>query len=471
MLPEFGDAHTIVLSDVGHSYEYVLDFVLRVAQIQPDHVPYFLINSPPQVIARLRGDLTVLNRFDLIEKIHGVDSQEETEMPGEFDSYYYEWHQDYFKPQFDRTSGQPVARLTPHYPSDSTLPEELTKALKQVKISVIKPDDSITAHNGLSGGNIDMLPGGVCVVGDSDIPDADWESDARAVCGPDARLVKAHVNWTRSSHIDEILKVVPNFNVAGCGYSVLVPSPRVALRLLENNINEKSFSSPLPLPPNFSYHLSRVSGLSILCTIDQYKIDEERLIEPHEEPGAHLPNARELDYPSPDGGLAYADEFPEACSHLTNKRLLHAYNRSTEMKLYTRYAQAALDELGHQIVNELKMANPSCKIDLLEIPGLFIGKLIVDHKTETMSLAPGFEFSGYSVFPNPTNSILLRQTLMMSVPYNPAFERYLKEQLNKRGIKIEWFDTLLSHEALGNLHCTTQVLRSCLPMRPQKERM
>ena len=268
LLPETATAEVVSISD-AFGYEFMRDFVLEAARAQPDSVPVFLLNAKPESVERLRRELDDGTRRGrrLAKRLRALEATSPDEF-GRDTPLRFEWQQDFYKPRFDPGTGRPVAALISNYPDIGTLPEALARELSDLGIKTTRSPNQ-SAANGFSGGNIDMLPGGVCAIGDSDLKSAEREAFATSMCGEDASPLAAPTSWLRSGHIDELLRVVANPLEAGCAYSVLLASPRKALKLLRENPGSPAFAGLRGLPADPGYRISRIGGLNWVCATYQ----------------------------------------------------------------------------------------------------------------------------------------------------------------------------------------------------------
>jgi hypothetical protein len=458
VLPETAKAEIVSVSDAG-GYEFMRDFARETLRAQPDSPPVFLLNAHPENIERLRRDLSASGgRVPRLISLQATELDEE----GHKDDLYLEWQQDFFKPQFDPKTGKPVAALVPGYPAGN-LGEALSKALAKLGVATRRLPER-EGRDPFSGGNVDMLPGGICLMGDGDVEAADLRSYAAQMCGPDSTLVKAPTSWLYSTHVDELVRVVPDFTQAGCAYAVLTASPDKALEVMRQHREEPAFSKPGGLSDNFFYDITR-SGMASMCGTYQsihsgYSPLGSKDYEARRE--KEIFSDSQILRPTMTDAQLNAIPGPEYCPAMKNGDAVQAFEVNGGMKEYSALVQGELTRFSGELMSALRGASPQCRFDLVPVPVLFVGSIEVD-RDGSHRPAPRRERSGFSVYPDPINSVLVGRTLLLPEPYNGAFAEELRKTLAARGIEARFLDSLKAHELSGNVHCSVQVLRSCRP--------
>ena len=457
-----------MVADENGKYSGLLQTTSEIFKTNLSKPPRIFVNAPPEDFQKLQQAIAQDANHQFAGagpalaqrlEIFGTEVEDEEH---DMEPLYFTWQQDYIKPQFDSKNGRPVLGIVPHYLPVQNLGDKLAQVLKPYGIQASHPAPELEGRDGLSGGNIDMLPGGICIIGDSDLSDAYWSRYAEAMCGKDSVHLKVSTKWIASTHVDEILRVLPNLKAKkSCAYTALIASPRKALELLAQAPGAPAIYRKTDSPSDLDYQVTRVAGLNRICGTFQQQISGQ--------PWAHT--FTPLVQPESWGKKnlytifteAQGDTWgPKACLGMTNKNVLDAINENPIMKEYVLLSQARLDEFKAQILTTMKKALPDCEIDALEVPDVFTGSMEIQNDG-SHQLAPGNEASGYSVYPNPTNSVFMNNTLLMPNLYNKTFEDYMLTALNQRGLRGGFVDTLWLHTAKGNLHCAVQTLRSCVP--------
>ena len=165
------------------------------------------------------------------------------------------WQQDYFE-VFTHPDGRMRIRAVEGYENQDFTNEASQDAVKSIARATydcgfrvgpsLKSIDQ--TNNGHAGGNIEGMPGGFCLLGSSDLSDAEWHAYAQQFCGRDPhKRIKVPTSWLTVGHTDEIMKVIKNNNPkeGQCDFSIALSSPQKAIELLEQN-PQSSFTA-LPI--------------------------------------------------------------------------------------------------------------------------------------------------------------------------------------------------------------------------------
>ena len=403
-------------------------------------------------------------------------------IPAEGESYT--WQQDYFESFFNPETGKPVVRKIESYGrGGANAVDNLAKSAASCE--VLKGPDLKTDHgmivpggksfeSGEMGGNIEGLPGGLCLVGDNLSP-----KFSKQFCGKEENIVQMDVSWLTVGHVDEVFKVVPG-NLPGvpaeCNFSLMFASPKKALELLSapRAENHPLFSGEF-LKASASqselndFRLSRSSKRAghQLCSI------LEKFAQPRREKsgGKKLKNrAKEALYKSLHLmiDVAYAEELQNlgGCEvdSITTGEFLAAMN-DPEFKDYNQLIQESLDESKKLITKKILGRLPQCEkhLSVIDVPNLFYGTAAVDAAGKKSLPKPG---DGGSFLPNPTNSVVANKSVIFSDPQNPIFRDYLTKTLKERQLGAAFIDTWdYSHLGDGNLHCSSHSIPYCVPAK------
>lgn len=437
-------ALAVTVSDTDGGADFVDEFVGKVLQAEGQDPPQIFLNVTQKNMERVQAHVKALAKTPQqsekwLSALTRINSK-----------YSLNWQQDYLQDFANPKTGLPEMRYVSGYergvPHTDSLFSQLSKVAKQCGIQTGKPLPFIPSKEedniaGTYGGNLESLPADLCMVGTDHFEhQKDWDKYSRAVCGNrKTGVLKPPTSWLEVGHTDEIFKAitVPN-RTPPCNVAYLIASPRKGLEILNAKREEKAFSmkSRLSFKQAEDYFWATQS-LDIICS-------------------QHLAlRSNKVVHPTRTSASNKKDD-PRPCQDMTNAEFLRA-NQSLEK--YNELVQSEMDQFRKDVEAELKRVQPSCEPDFIEVPDLFSGDLI---KGKNGKLKLDRE-TGESIFPNPTNAVLLSPTLISSEPINPAFKTYLKEEYQRRGIKAEFVDTLFAHQMGGNLHCSTQVMRYCKP--------
>lgn len=453
ILPDTYPAMAVSVSDEAGP-KFVSTFVEKSLLAQPLNPPQFLLN----VTAETYGSVV-----DHVDKLAKTDEQRQkwlSALSRVESAYRTNWQQDYYQGSFDAKTGLPILRFVKGYEdrgqgTGATVTDLFAEIVRQMSAHGIwegSPIGEGSASNrrlpsGAYGGNLEAAPPGICVVGDGDFRDEEnWMTYAQSGCGNASPLVKAPTSWLAVGHTDEIFQSVPlPTQAAPCNFALALASPRKAVELLKQAPQERAFDLPQDFDQKAKSDFFR-SGVSHplfgAATIDQVCGDYL---------DAEAKRKGRKDWWS----AAASTTDWSACAAITNQQLL-AQVESFGENLNARI-QDKLDEFRSHLKTAVRERLPTCQLDFIEVPNLFWGTLDNAAQKKIGRAQAG------SIFPNPTNAVILGTTNILPYPFNRAFKDYLSKEYTKRGIQVDFVDTLYAHRRKGNLHCSTQVIRYCRP--------
>jgi hypothetical protein len=483
-------AHVISVSPFRASPESAkvpTQFVLKVME------SYNYRNSPPIIIPASEADFNILKASieEEIARSRGRIPRSVLNNIVHAPAMSYTWQQDYFEAFFDPTTGRPVLRNVDGYSNlEGFPPYTARRALES--FSSIANSCNINSGppllrngsppNAAMGGNIEGLPGGLCMFGDNQTPEY-----AAQYCGSPDNFVQLDVGWLEVGHVDEVFKVIPS-NRSGvpqeCNFTIMIASPRKAKELLA-------------APHAANHNLFSILGAGASQEeIEAFRRSREirpvgnKICELYRErilPSRNTPSNQEqnngggarrssIDFKpffsllmsSAHAGLKPAGNapVPPACmpDTITNLEFLNALEEPN-VKAYNDLVQASLDESRDKILAKIFERLPQCRghVQVMEVPNLFYGRLEEDESGVRSLPKNG---NGGSFFPNPTNSVVANQKVIFSDPQNQLFRNYLNDQLRSNRMQADYIDTWdYSHLGNGNLHCSSHTIPYCAPVR------
>lgn len=331
------------------------------------------------------------------------------------------------------------------------------------------------------GGNIQALPGGICLVGNNL-----GETISNKICGDPRNIFKANVTWLEVGHVDEILKVIPTHNRDGrpneCQFAILSASPKKALDLLSqaSYLKRKYFNFPINLDKKelFKQKMAKCSSPSQLIeytdNISKKKFKEIFFKEKNEEtkiksvflkfvfPLAVADDAQSVYeceesetigcYNDAGNSVIYAKTCVSQVEEMTNEDFLKEFNSDQRTAKFNKDISNAIEEDVRQLEIRILERLPQCKPYLknISVPNLFYFSMR----------------SANSFNPNPTNAVIANKSLIFSDTLSEAFNSYLLEEVAKVGLKGKMIDTWeFAHIGGGELHCATHSLNYCSPER------
>jgi hypothetical protein len=471
-------AYTVSIAPFRKSpagYRVTNDFIINVLQghdFAPGG-PKIFVPADQESFKELEKQLT-----ESIQKSGGKIPAGILENVVRVDAPAYTWQQDYFESFVDLKTGRPVLREVQSYDSvEKSAFVELSSAMSssdcgisEGKVLTSHHDKETRPKKGEMGGNIEALPGGLCLIGDNQAPEF-----ANQFCGSEENQVVIDVGWLKTSHVDEIVKVIPTNRPgvpAECNFSLMFASPAKALELMgEPRIANHPFFAPENLAPNMSqeeleeFRASRSESLvgGRICLL------LNRYIEPHRSSPSSVPAGGKAHQARIDWlGLFISSAHASASSceveTITNREFLKAIKESPYY-LYNQKVQESMDQTKAKVVEKILERLPHCRphLNVLDVPNLFHGKMVINEDgSKELPKAGG---DGAAFNPNPTNSVVANKSLIFSDPQNPVFRDYLSTQMRQLGLKASYIDTWdYAHLGGGNLHCSSHSIPYCAPV-------
>lgn len=478
LLPETYPVGVFVISDRGYSYDpdFTVAVVEKVLKATGENNPLILLPVQEETVVKIKS------RIDALE----ISKEQKEKWKASLrpvSGTRWTWQQDYMQPYLNYQTGQIVIREVAEYNSTigyGTGKVDAQKVFDAGKDCGIAMGQKIFSSNrrasGTFGGNIEALPGGVCLLGrDSFINDAAYDEYVKNACGESAQHhIKVPTSWLKVGHTDEIMKVVRNKNrPAPCDFSVVLASPQKGLDLLRKNPASLFFNFPsnsYELPTKLARRrLNEDITSSTVCRkyLDMKRKKQNRQNNPIRSTNgvSKVFDFIKMLYPDAFAGATVVDYGDESlhleCFTMTNGEAYNLFTKNDDFREYNELVQEKIDELKSNIKNKLKERLPQCNVDFIEAPDLFYGGPVVENEKGKKELPNN---KGLSLLPNPTNAITINDTVISPDPSNIIFKRYLEEEYRKRGLYAEFVDTFdYAHKGEGNLHCTTNTMHICRP--------
>lgn len=439
--------------------------VLRTAEevfaAQPKPLPLIFVNTSPEGFAKLLTATQGVPSWsdEKRARLRPVYAHSEDDF-GIVDSYSDSWQQDFIKGSFDPRTGLARSRIVPSYDLIGDLKEATQAALSSCGIASDEPLKAPVKRNGYSGGNFDAGPAGTCVLGRSDLKDADWKAYAEDACrGREA--FPAPSEWAASTHADEIFKMIPLPGGGTCDFALAFASPRRAQELLAAHAAEPAFHPGAYTSPAFDKLLGDVPGWSAAC--GTFQEQEFKKTRDYTLPKIEWKTDAGLEILWPERAT-YLRGANVKCGGLTNGRLAEVIRLDPVLREVNELTQAQMDAFKADVRAFFARRLPECRdLKFLDLPTLYSGRIVVekDGRHRLGTVAEGTSVA--ALFPTPTNSVAIGKTLLVPNPYSQALERDIRAQLEALKIRVRFVDTIESHALLGNLHCTTQTFRYCRP--------
>ena len=514
ILPDTYPVQSVVVSTRSFmggksSFEMPADFISQIFQAY-DYSQ--AANSIPQIIVPTNKSvfptLIQMVKQKLVDA-HIPDEQREKLIAQIVlaDTKSYTWQQDYFETTINPQSGSPLLRVNAGYAQthgglnpDKSLEQMALASIEcDLKVGTPIPSDMSSYWSpvkgksyggGEFGGNMDGLPGGLCLYGDNLS-----QTVADSFCGTSRdNHVQIDTGWLKVGHVDEMVKVIPRAPREGvpeeCNFTIMIADPNRGLDALKSAGDSLFFNSPASRSSEEKdqYAQSLVgdsynSQTRFFCNLAAKKfLNSQKSLpqEPEQTPTLTDPELKtrgaffkvmNFIFPSSWAGLdvmgesSYKTSF-DCSKHildLTNSEVYKAITEDSEMMEFNRLAQEFLSKNKEKINSQISQRLPQCQssLDFLPAPDLFLGTVGRLEDGTAFLPMPG---NGDSLLPNPTNSVVVNKTVIFPDPQNAAFRDILSTEITKRGLKVGNVDTWeYAHLGSGNLHCASHTLPYCRP--------
>ncbi|WP_413585112.1 protein-arginine deiminase family protein [Bdellovibrio sp. HCB274] len=449
LLSETYPAAALVVSDrstMGYRDEsFPAEVIAKYLKAQPDRAPLFVLPVDNET-------MTVIYRK--LEEMPGTPEQKALwkKQIVQVKGKSYPWQQDYFESFANPRTGKMEIREVGNYGETETF-NAIAAELNKCGISTGKVLKNREGVSGTYGGNIEALPGGICMVGnDSFETHTDWSDYVDQFCGKDPDMrIEVPTYFMTVGHTDEIVKVLPSNSSGSCGFSVSIASPNKALELLKSQGKDLFIQNPEKVMIPFRDANNKGmqgpgNGLKTVCRAVRGK--------------DAVPRTRG------DSGVSFLEWITQprtvhasqdVCASITNAEVYNTVMQDQQIREYNQGIQKEMDRLKAVIRQKLVKKMPQCKVDFIDVPNLFFGGAVVSGEARPLSAA-----TGDSILPNPANALSAGNTVISPEPQNKAFKNYISTEYAKRGIKADFVNTYsYGHVGGGNLHCATHTIHAC----------
>ncbi len=278
---------------------------------------------------------------------------------------------------------------------------------------VSKVQNEVRLHAGNFGGNIEAYPGSLLLVGDN------MAATTKSVLAKNLGMQQYQVNvsWLATGHVDEVFSVVPDqSSKAPCNFAILRASPKRAFEILKNSpVRLPNYVSPV-FPGDFedeevkkSYHQERDLVHFCLSLADKYI-------------------SKEL------------TGFPLRC--------LRFFETNDEYEEIIRKDHSGL-------LAKIRAKTGCKKIRSVLLPVLF--------KDDDFMLEGRYAASALN--PNSVNGILFSKRIILPKQPYEAFQKDIDASIRSLGLTPRYVNSGLIHHLQGGLHCLTNIVRSCRPIK------
>lgn len=342
----------------------------------------------------------------------------------------WNWQQD-FAQGYVRSNGTPFVRFNNQYYDgrESNAFRGLPEIVQNCGFESETADMGST--NAEMGGNIEGMPPDICVLGDNVA-----SADRNRLCD-NADKVIAPTDYMAVGHVDEIMKTIKTEGSPPCNFKILVGSIDLGKSLLAGQTNPQFIPRPNELTSNICKEgLKEARNNSRPAPHRSGTVTLNWLLFGGKTMPSHA-GATPLNPAEPDSG-------PVTC---TPQEFLRGVDQ-----LYgdlNNGISEKLNNFANALTNKMRSKNPQCGNVVERVPMLFQG-------THGQNDAQ-------SIFPNPTNSLSVNRSLIYSDPNNAIYDNYLADITSNMGLRKRNINTDSQHALMGNLHCSTNLLRYCRP--------
>jgi hypothetical protein len=393
----------------------------------------------------------------------------------------YTWQQDYFEAFVDLKTGNPVLREFDSYIDKigylKGAMDEIQRQGESCKITAGKnfPDRTRSVKNpsilsGEMGGNIEGLPGGLCLTGKN--LSIDTSAD---FCGKKENVVQVNVDWMIVGHVDEIFKIIPSQFTDGrpqeCSFSLMAASPKKAMELMTTpagklrkflELSEHlSKEELLEAKKTRSSAMDSSPGSLYFCTIIENALKN----------GTYKPQKTKVKLKTKTVFMdlmlseAYAETFncADHIDEVPNEILVNGLKDFKDIVNLNQAIQESIDKDKELIKKKILGKLPQCAsyFDIVDVPDLFYGSPAIEKNGKFILPSPS---DVASFLPNPTNAVLMNRTILLPESGNPVFDDYVTEELKKRKLATEKIDSWdYAHVTQGNVHCASHSILYCRP--------
>lgn len=406
------------------------------------------------------------------------------------DAPSYTWQQDFFESFANLETGKPDLRAISSYAKTPISSSDYTTAIssslecgtvgaplqdQKTKTSVSSLNSADKSWgNGEMGGNIEGLPGGLCLKGNNQA-----KAFVSQYCGSEENFVEVEVGWLDVGHTDELIKVIPTspkVSPPECSFSIMVASPEAGLETLKDPVYanrafiELNTKDPGAIETKMKDIVNSGSGKS-LCEIlkKSHKESSNDAKGKNKGTGASQAFIKVLSlfsfnaFAGSGGKSTSTFSCVNALKEITNRKMEELLSKDQTFVDTNKLVQEKMNKAKSTMAAKLKERMPQCKnINFIDVPDIFYNPGLFAEINGVKELPqPGMI---NSLFPNPTNSVLANETLIVSEAPNYAFNDKLSKQLKQVGLKSTFVDTWnYAHAGNGNMHCTSHSIPYCQP--------
>jgi hypothetical protein len=396
------------------------------------------------------------------------------------------WQQDFMEGSYNPNTGFPVVREVKNYFKQRDLDQNyLKKIVNQVEkcgvtydqtpMQLSAQDNSTSPTSGMFGGNLESLPNGLCIIGTDHFGTEDYLNEyARVACGRNDYL-QIPTSFLKVGHADEVISVLPDANKSKpCDFAIALASPRKALELLRTRPEEQLFDSAFINGDTEAFQRAcrNIIGKRILTGWDETK-NKIKSSKPGDENSVFYHFLNLLAAPSAfasEGFLSKVWNWKKECQNLTNNDLLKYIEGDeftvgnepipSEFKLANESIQNEMDDFKYKLQSELQYSSKNCQPKIIDVPIIY---------EATYSSTSKKAANAITILPSPANGIRVNDKFMYSKVGSRSFDNYLKETFKNLKANSASIDTYWAQENLGNLHCSSNIIRYCRPRNNDKD--
>jgi len=314
----------------------------------------------------------------------------------------------------------------------------LTNELANFWNCYVLTNPSTARSGGDYGGNIEVTPDNVLLIGDTSTPQLREYLEKHGYAG---RMAVLETSWLHVGHVDEYISVCPNAKAAR-GYTLIKSNPRLALRLIKDASLEE-----LNAIPHSDYR-------DVSIKIKNYLQEAEAIRAKHKLSGGR------------NAGVPEEHKFSQAVLEYLDRSAgddgMPLVNRSSGVDLASGHSvdKAEIEEF---IKLNLTLAN------VIDSNVKKACAKISEVRKETGKAHSVLSFPAMyrkmrsdkhiAYFPGSVNQLILNNQLIVPDPQVESMRRNIARSASMIGLKANFIDSIPYHNLQGQLHCGTNVFR------------
>lgn len=280
------------------------------------------------------------------------------------------------------------------------------------------------------GGNIEVTPDNVLLIGDTSTPELREYLEKH---GYKNRMAVLETDWLHVGHVDEYISVCPNPKAAR-GYSLIKANPRLALRLIKDASLEELKAIPLK-----DYRDAMINVRSYLRKAEVNRAAQKRLKNNVAVPEEQKFGIAVLNY------IEKPENSSESGAELATGHMVRTSEVEEFIKLNLTLANLIDTNLKKACEKISEVRNESGKLhSIISFPAFYR----VMYSGKHIAYLPG-----------SVNQLILNNQLIVPDPKIEIMRKNIARSVSMLGLQANFVDSLPYHNLQGQIHCGTNVFR------------